>query len=156
MRKDILERKDEILQWIAEEKPKVWIAQQLQCKQETLNNYLARMGIEYAGQRNKIGQQKGPRKYVPVIEYIQGSYVRSALLKEKLLREGYKENYCEICGLSEWLGKPLILELHHKDGNHYNNNLNNLMILCPNCHSQTEFFRGRNTSTSGGTVDTPS
>ena len=56
MRTDILERKPEILQWIDEQQPKCWIAQQLGCKQETLNSYLNKMGIEYKGQQAKKGQ----------------------------------------------------------------------------------------------------
>lgn len=55
-----------------------------------------------------------------------------------------KENKCECCGCSEWNGKPLTMELHHKDGNHYNNEINNLQMLCPNCHAQTENYRGKN------------
>lgn len=45
--------------------------------------------------------------------------------------------------LSEWMGKPIPLELHHKDGNHYNNDLSNLEILCPNCHAQTDNYSRR-------------
>lgn len=146
MRNDILERKNEIMIWIQEERPKVWIAKMLNCKQETLNNYLKKMGIEYAGQQNKKGQQKGPNKYVTAKEYAASdTYIRSAVLKDKLLKEGYKEKKCECCGLTEWLGQPIIFELHHKDGNHYNNDFDNLELLCPNCHSQTEYFRGRKT-----------
>lgn len=54
-----MERKKEILQWVKDEKPKYYICQQLGCKPETLNLYLKKMGIEYAGQRNKKGQHKG-------------------------------------------------------------------------------------------------
>ena len=50
---------------------------------------------------------------------------------------------CEECGISEWMNKPISMELHHKDGNHNNNNLDNLEILCPNCHSQTDTFRSK-------------
>lgn len=48
---------------------------------------------------------------------------------------------CECCGVSEWLGKPLKIEMHHKDGDRTNNDKSNLILLCPNCHSQTENFR---------------
>ena len=51
---------------------------------------------------------------------------------------------CECCGIENWLDKPINLEIHHKDGNRLNNNLNNLQLLCPNCHSYTETFRGKN------------
>lgn len=53
---------------------------------------------------------------------------------------------CESCGLSEWLEKPISLEVHHKDGDHLNNTLENLEILCPNCHSFTKNWRGKNIS----------
>lgn len=47
---------------------------------------------------------------------------------------------CECCGLEKWLDKPINLEVHHIDGNRYNNDLNNLQLLCPNCHSYTPTF----------------
>jgi hypothetical protein len=57
----------------------------------------------------------------------------------------YEQNErCNGCGISEWMGKPISLELEHKDGNHHNNIRTNLEALCPNCHSQTSTFRGRN------------
>lgn len=56
-----------------------------------------------------------------------------------------EQNYCcNKCKLSEWLGQPIMLELEHKDGNNKNNIRENLEALCPNCHSQTEFWRGKN------------
>lgn len=58
MRTDILKRKNEILQWISEERPKCYICQQLGCKQETLNSYLKKMNIEYAGQQAKKVSKK--------------------------------------------------------------------------------------------------
>jgi len=60
-------------------------------------------------------------------------------MKRQLIKEfGHK---CGNCGLSEWLGKPIILEMHHKDGDASNNNLENVELLCPNCHSFTETWR---------------
>lgn len=56
-------------------------------------------------------------------------------------KRGWK---CENCGLSEWLGELIPLEIHHKDGNHLNNLEDNLQLLCPNCHAQTENYRGKN------------
>lgn len=61
-------------------------------------------------------------------------------LRNKLIEFGYKESKSELCGISEWLGKPVKLQLHHIDGNHDNNELSNLQILCPNCHSMTDNF----------------
>lgn len=50
---------------------------------------------------------------------------------------------CEKCGLETWLGNPITLEIHHKDGDRSNNTLENLLLLCPNCHSYTSNWRGR-------------
>lgn len=56
---------------------------------------------------------------------------------KQLIKSGRLEQ-CEICGCVDWMGKPLKLQVHHRDGNRDNNDLNNLQILCPNCHSQTD------------------
>jgi hypothetical protein len=65
-------------------------------------------------------------------------------LKQRLLAAGVKQNRCEQCGISEWQGRPISLQLHHKDGDGTNNELENLEILCPNCHSLTDTWGGRN------------
>lgn len=49
-------------------------------------------------------------------------------------------NKCECCGLTEWLNQPIKLEIHHKNGDRSDNSLENLQLLCPNCHSYTETF----------------
>ena len=135
-RLDILEKKDAILKWIEEEQPKSYICQQLSCKQETLNKYLKQMGIEYKGQQSKKGQYKGGLEYKPASYYIENNIpLNSHKLKLKLIRDGLKEPKCEICGISHWQGKEIPLELHHKNGNHCDNDLSNLQILCPNCHA---------------------
>ena len=57
----------------------------------------------------------------------------------------YDQNYkCFGCGLSEWLGKPISLELHHIVGDKNNKLRDNFIGLCPNCHSQTKTYRGKN------------
>ena len=67
-------------------------------------------------------------------------------IKRRLIREGVKENKCERCGITEWMDDDLIFELHHINGNNSDNRLENLILLCPNCHSQTSNFRGKNSS----------
>jgi len=52
-------------------------------------------------------------------------------------------NICNICNINEWLGNKIVLELDHIDGNSKNDEISNLRMLCPNCHSQTPTFRGR-------------
>lgn len=72
-----------------------------------------------------------------------GTAVKSSVLKRILVKDrGYK---CECCGLTEWNGYPIALEIHHKDGNSLNNELNNLCLLCPNCHSITFNWKKPNT-----------
>ena len=69
-----------------------------------------------------------------------GSLIPSDRLKKKLLDEGIKENKCEKCKKIKWNGEPIPLELHHIDGNRFNNSLENIKILCPNCHAQTSNY----------------
>jgi DNA invertase Pin-like site-specific DNA recombinase len=65
-------------------------------------------------------------------------------LKARLIEAGLKENRCEVCGVSEWMAKPVNMQLHHKNGDGIDNRLENLEFLCPNCHSQTDTYGGRN------------
>ena len=75
---------------------------------------------------------------------IEGKRQHRGTLKRRLLGEGLKLPHCETCGISEWRGQPLSLELHHINGDGRDNRLENLQLLCPNCHSQTENFGVRN------------
>lgn len=77
----------------------------------------------------KRGEYKGKR-----LLYAKGRWNRRYLSKHF----GEKCNCCEI---EEWNGKPISLEVNHIDGQAYNNVLENLELLCPNCHSQTATFR---------------
>lgn len=78
-------------------------------------------------------------------EYIENKYPITAYkLKNKLLKEGYKECRCEKCGNTEWFGKPIPLELHHINGDNNDNRLENLQMLCPNCHAFTDNYGGKN------------
>jgi hypothetical protein len=64
------------------------------------------------------------------------------LLKRHLLET--RGHRCEVCGITEWMGRAAPLELDHKDGNPFNNDLSNLRLICPNCHSQTHTYKNRN------------
>ncbi len=90
---------------------------------------------------NKIGRirKENHRNKILELEYDMLSFES---LRYRILYEQHEK--CNKCGLNEWLGQKLILELEHKDGNHGNNTRENLEMLCPNCHSLTGTWRGRN------------
>jgi len=74
------------------------------------------------------------------------THTNSNSLKGRLLKEGLKEHKCESCGLEKWLDKIIKLEIHHVNGNNFDNRLENIELLCPNCHAYTDNYRGKNKS----------
>jgi len=66
-------------------------------------------------------------------------------LKMRLIEAGLMEMKCGRCGITDWLDAPLSMALHHINGIGCDNRLHNLLLLCPNCHNQTENFAGKNT-----------
>lgn len=84
------------------------------------------------------GNHPKRRKELSEILIENSTYTSSNHLRNRLIKEGILKNKCYSCGISEWLGKPITLHLDHKNGIHNDNRIENLHILCPNCHSQTE------------------
>ena len=72
------------------------------------------------------------------------TYANTASLKKRLLNEKVLEYKCAICGISDWQGQPLSLQLDHVNGVNTDNRIENLRLLCPNCHSQTNTYAGLN------------
>ena len=138
MRSDILEKEQEIRKWINEMLPNAEIARRLNCKVDTLKSYYKKMGIEYSGNPQRKGL-KHLEQRKSITDFLSGN-ASNSIKRKRLIEEGIKEPKCEICQLSEWMGKPIPLQLHHKDFNHYNNSLDNLQILCSNCHDQAHNY----------------
>ena len=65
-------------------------------------------------------------------------------IKNRIIKENLMKYECECGNTGEWKGKKLVLQLEHKNGDTLDNRLENLTFLCPNCHSQTSTFSGRN------------
>ena len=120
-------------------------ASKLQLHFNTFKRIATKLECYIPNQSGKGTNKKSIEK-VPLDEILNGLHpqFQTYKLKNKLLRNGLFENKCLICGITDWNGKKLNIELDHIDGNKYNHSLLNLRLLCPNCHSQTETFRGKN------------
>lgn len=91
------------------------------------------------GQKNPVKPAK------PLTEIlINGSSYRTSQLRLRLIKENIFEYKCFSCKLTEWLDSPISLELDHINGDNFDNRLENLRLLCPNCHAQTDTYRGKN------------
>lgn len=96
----------------------------------------------FTGQCWNKGKKFAPKR--PIEDYLSNKqYIYSYSLKKRLLSDGILPHQCQNCQLKEWKNNPIPLELHHIDGNHENNNLDNIQLLCPNCHSLTDNYRGK-------------
>ncbi len=81
--------------------------------------------------------------FIEKVLKLNGAGWKTSKIKEKLFGFGLKKKKCENCKLVEWMGGGIPLELHHRNGDNKDNRLNNLQILCPNCHSLTSNYAGR-------------
>ena len=87
-----------------------------------------------------------PRPHAMPVDLLLSKPRQRGHVKQRLIKLGLKQPRCELCGISEWRGAPLSLALHHVNGDGRDNRIENLQLLCPNCHSQTDNFAGRNIS----------
>ena len=115
---------------------------------KTLQKKLNEFNVDYSHFTGQGWQVYGHPKIgctgMPLEQVLSAnSSLSSHNVKERLFKNKLKENKCECCGISEWQGKFIQCELHHINGITTDNRLENLIILCPNCHSQTENFRNK-------------
>lgn len=106
-----------------------------------LKKYIDKMGINYSHFKGRAHGRSINRKYLLSDIFCKDSkYVNMSKLKQYAIKYMNLGNKCCICGLSEWMGKPITLQLHHINGDNRDNRIENLQLLCPNCHSQTDSF----------------
>ena len=103
-------------------------------------------GDLYKPNQSGKGVSKKSGNKIPLSDILEGLHpqYQSNKIRIRLIEEGIKEAKCECCNNTEWLGKPISLEVDHINGNSTDHRLDNLKILCPNCHAQTDTYRGKN------------
>lgn len=116
--------------------------------QKTIKNYLIKYNIDFShfkGKNINKGKCLGHKKDILYyLTYDCDKIIANSALKNRLIKGGLKENKCEYCKNPEWMGKLIPLELHHINGNCIDNRIENLQILCRNCHGQTSNFGSKN------------
>ena len=114
---------------------------------KTFDEGKAKIAVLSKEQRQEAAR-KGKETWNQKLLEADFSILQFRSLRKRLILE--QKGKCNCCGLSEWLGQPIPLEVDHKDGNHHNNSRENVEAICANCHSLTPTWRGRNKKCLGG------
>lgn len=115
---------------------------------QTLKTWILKYSIDtshFKGKGYLSGKSHSFSNARPLIKIlVKGKIENTFRLRKRLITAGLKKEECESCGLKEWMDDKIPLELHHVDGDKRNNCLNNLLIVCPNCHAKTSNYRSKN------------
>ena len=111
----------------------------------TFKRYALLFGCYKTNPSGKGMKKKGKPK-VDLDKILSGEHpeFQTFKLKNRLLKNNLLNNVCSCCGITDWMDKPLNMELDHIDGDRTNHRLENLRMLCPNCHAQTDTYRSKN------------
>ena len=114
------------------------ISTELNLPSVTVYRRLSKLGLKT--------EKQGSGKKIDIDEILMGMhpYYQTFKLRNRLIKEKIIEYKCDCCGISKWNNMDISLQLDHIDGNSTNHVLSNLRLLCPNCHSQTETWCGKN------------
>jgi hypothetical protein len=114
----------------------------------TIKNQIKKENIDtshFTGKGWLKGKRNAHAKSIPLNEILVADcYYQTSKLKKRLFQEGIFEKKCDCCKRKEWEGQPIPLELDHINGQNFDNRLENLRVLCPNCHALTNTYRGKN------------
>jgi hypothetical protein len=114
------------------------------------HRYIKKHGIDtshflgMAANRGKKHTDLNRAKIFTIQDMFINPHISSHKLRKRLISDNIFPHQCSYCQFSNWNDQPIPLELDHIDGNHQNNQLINLRLLCPNCHAQTSTYRGKN------------
>lgn len=143
MRRDITE--DQIIRAATSAASMHEAAKSLNIPFGTFKDRAKKLGVYKTNQGRKgVGRTPGQIAAAKQRRKDLADYVGHSGLKYILIKDGILKYRCDECGIEDWQGKPITLQLDHKDGDPANNQLDNLHLLCPNCHTQTPTWGRKN------------
>lgn len=113
--------------------------------QSNMTKLIEKLGIPHNFTGKAVNKGKVLGYKTSIEDYLNNKKpISSFFLKKRLLEENLLDNKCYDCGIDSWENKEITLQLDHKNGNHFDNSISNLRLLCAECHSKTDTFRGKN------------